>query len=60
VEKSKKLSVPRPSQLKVINLNDPEVLVVNATGSPIIEDTLVQVTGTVRKFVVSEIEKEFI
>lgn len=39
--------------------NDPEVLVVNATGSPIIKDILVQVTGTVREFVVSEIEREF-
>lgn len=39
--------------------NDPEVLVVSATGSPIVEDTLVQVTGTVRELVVSEIEKEF-
>ena len=39
--------------------NDPEVLVVNATESPIIDDTLVQVTGTVRKFVGSEIEREF-
>lgn len=38
---------------------DPEVLVVNATGSPIVKDTLVQVTGTIRKFVVSEIESEF-
>jgi len=39
--------------------NDPEVLVVNATESPIIEDTLVQVTGTIRNFIVSEIEREF-
>lgn len=39
--------------------NDPEVLVVDATGSPIIKDTLVQVTGTVREFVISEIEREF-
>jgi len=39
--------------------NDPEVLVVNATGSPIIEDTLVQVTGTVRKFVVSKSRVQF-
>lgn len=39
--------------------NDPEVLVVNASEAPIIEDTLVQVTGTVREFVGSEIEKKF-
>jgi hypothetical protein len=39
--------------------NDPEVLVISATGSPIIEDTLVQVTGTLRKFVGAEIEQEF-
>ncbi len=39
--------------------NDPEVLVVNATEAPIIDDTLVQVTGTVREFVGSEIERKF-
>lgn len=39
--------------------NDPELLVLNTTSSPVIEDVLVQVTGTVREFVVSEIEKEF-
>lgn len=39
--------------------NDPEVLVVSDTGSPVIDDTRVRVTGTVRKFVVSEIESSF-
>lgn len=39
--------------------NDPKVLVVNASEAPIIEDTLVQVTGTVREFVGSEIERKF-
>lgn len=35
------------------------MLVVNASEAPIIEDTLVQVTGTVREFVGSEIERKF-
>ena len=39
--------------------NDPEVLVVSATGSPVIDDTRVRVTGTVREFVVADIEREF-
>lgn len=39
--------------------NDPEVLVVNPTRSPAIEDTLVQVTGTVRQFSKAEIESQF-
>lgn len=39
--------------------NDPEVLVVSATETPIIKDILVQVTGTVRQFFVSEIESKF-
>lgn len=39
--------------------NDPEVLVVNATESPIVKDTLVQVTGTVRQFLGSQIESKF-
>lgn len=38
---------------------DPEILVVNVTKAPIVEDTLVQVTGTIREFVGSEIEKKF-
>lgn len=38
---------------------DPEMLVVNATEAPIIEDTLVQVTGTVSELVGSEIERKF-
>lgn len=39
--------------------NDPELLVVSATSSPIIKDTLVQVTGMVREFDRAEIERKF-
>jgi hypothetical protein len=39
--------------------NDPEVLVVNTTEDPAVEDALVQVTGTVRQFSKAEIENQF-
>lgn len=39
--------------------NDPELLVVNLSGSPIVNDSNIQVTGTVRQFLKSEIEREF-
>lgn len=39
--------------------NDPEVLVVNTTEDPVVEDALVQVTGTVRQFSQAEIENQF-
>lgn len=39
--------------------NDPELLVLNLSGSPIVDDSNIQVTGTVRQFLKSEIEREF-
>jgi hypothetical protein len=39
--------------------NDPELLVANLSGSPIVNDSNIQVTGTVRQFSKSEIEKQF-
>lgn len=39
--------------------NDPEVLVVSATGAPLVADTPVVVTGTLGKLVVAEIEREY-
>jgi hypothetical protein len=39
--------------------NDPELLVVNLSGSPIVNDSNIQVTGKVRQFSKSEIEKQF-
>lgn len=39
--------------------NDPELLVINLSGSPIVNDSNIQVTGTVRQFSKSEIEREF-
>jgi hypothetical protein len=39
--------------------NDPELLVVNLSGFPIVNDSNIQVTGTVRQFSKSEIEKQF-
>lgn len=38
--------------------NDPELLVVNLSDSPIVNDSNIQVTGTVRQFSKSEIEKQ--
>lgn len=39
--------------------NDPELLVLNLSGSPIVNDSNIQVTGTVRQFLKSEIERDF-
>lgn len=39
--------------------NDPELLVLNLGGSPIVNDSNIQVTGTVRQFLKPEIEREF-
>jgi hypothetical protein len=39
--------------------NDPELLVVNLSGSPIVNDSNIQVTGTVHQFLKSEIESQF-
>lgn len=38
--------------------NDPELLVLNLSGSPIVNDSNIQVTGKVRQFLKSEIERE--
>lgn len=39
--------------------NDPELLVLNLSGSPIVNDSNIQVTGTVRQFSKSQIENQF-
>ncbi len=39
--------------------NDPELLVLNLSGSPIVNDSNIQVTGTVRQFLKPEIERDF-
>ncbi|OWY64318.1 hypothetical protein B7486_47985 [cyanobacterium TDX16] len=39
--------------------NDPELLVLNLDGSPIVNDSNIQVTGTVRQFSKAEIENQF-
>lgn len=39
--------------------NDPELLVLNLGGSPIVNDSNIQVTGTVRQFSKAEIENQF-
>lgn len=38
--------------------NDPELLVLNISGSPIVDDSNIQVTGTVRQFLKSEVERD--
>ncbi|MDV2994597.1 MAG: hypothetical protein N4J56_004251 [Chroococcidiopsis sp. SAG 2025] len=39
--------------------NDPELLVLNLSDSPIVNDSNIQVTGTIRQFSKSEIENQF-
>ncbi len=39
--------------------NDPELLVLNVSASPIVNDSNIQITGTVRQFLKSEIERDF-
>lgn len=39
--------------------NNPELLVLNLNDSPLVNDSNIQVTGTVRQFLKSEIDREF-
>lgn len=39
--------------------NDPELLILNLSSSPIVNDSNIQVTGTVRQFSKTEIENQF-